>query len=109
MPAAFATLLYERCGLSQQATWDTWQAMAASVWTSVQQVRAQFLLFATCPDTADALARHHLEPATLIAVLESLRQEHLLTAAEATIVEEAILRQTTKTGTWKQWKEPSYV
>lgn len=102
MPVAWAALVHERCGCAQRLTWDAWQAVSSSLWSAAKALSQQFLLFQRCPETGHDLLRHGVSPQSMIALCENLRREGLLSPTEAATLEETILTQTTKVGTWKE-------
>jgi len=81
-----------------------WEALSRAQSPRAVMLRSALLCqdaLGETPATLDHLVHHTLHPHGLVATLEDLICEGWFSRAQATLLEEAILRQTASTGSWK--------
>jgi len=98
-------------GLSEAQAKTWWHALSKAKWSVARQWRQQVVLFdqgiapaLATPQAVDAVARFldtTASPARVVAVLEALAQERLLSRRDSTGIEEKMLMQVTSEGRWK--------
>jgi hypothetical protein len=89
-------------GLPPLLTKRFWTAVCQSSWSQARSIKQNCLLHDTMGRHLDfsGLTDRDLAPKKLITLVEDLGTQGLLSRKEATTIEEAVLRQTTKDGRW---------
>jgi hypothetical protein len=91
--------------LDDQEAWRCWRALYRAKWSLAASFRQRLVHFEGQPayqrlTGVDALVREHLTPADVLAVLEALTAEGLLSGRDRIQIEEKVLRCVNAAGTW---------
>jgi hypothetical protein len=103
-PAVWSFMCLDWLGLAWSQSVGWWGALSRAQSPRAVMLRSALLYQDALGETSaalDHLVRHTLNPHGLVATLEDLICEGRLSRAQATLLEEAILRQTASTGAWK--------
>jgi hypothetical protein len=104
LPPPCWMMLSKYFGLNPDQQDRVWGAIARAKWSVASSWRQTVLLLDSrgpSPDTVGVFLREHSPPSRVMAVLESLVQEKLLSRREVSAVEEKVLAQVSADGQWK--------